>query len=163
MGHPRPVSRRSAPVRPAIISGTCCFHANTASTANSGSVCSHARIASATPCAMKYCADSAAHAISIADTRIAGALHNSDAAPVSGISPAAMKRSAHTGAITCGRLSECDIVSFDDDGMPREFGSLLREIGAEMRAPALLPRQLAAGYQARDRRHVRFIPVEQIE
>src|SRR5438046_5129085 len=53
--------------------------------ANSGSVCSHARIASANPCATKYCADSAAHAIMTAATKIAGPAHRIVQGPASRI------------------------------------------------------------------------------
>src|SRR6476646_3233170 len=75
-GQPKPVSSRRAPVRFASRNWTCWCHASTASTANSGSVCSHAKIASANPCAMKNCADSAAQAMAIAETRIAGPAHS---------------------------------------------------------------------------------------
>src|SRR5947207_3073941 len=44
----------------------------TASTANSGIVCSHARIASANPCDMRNCAASAAQAITNAEKRMLG-------------------------------------------------------------------------------------------
>src|SRR5215469_11421724 len=92
MGQPRPVSRRKAPVRLAIRSGTCCLYASTASTANSGSVCSHARIASANPCAMKNCDDSAAQAIISAEIRMAGAAHSTVAGLVARIVSVAAKR-----------------------------------------------------------------------
>src|SRR5205085_10268296 len=47
-------------------------HAITASTANSGNVCSHARIASANPCDIKNCAASAPHAMTNAEKRMEG-------------------------------------------------------------------------------------------
>src|SRR3954451_20421980 len=47
-------------------------HAITASTANSGSVCSHARIASASPCEIRNCAASAPHAMTNAEKRMLG-------------------------------------------------------------------------------------------
>src|SRR6185369_6576363 len=75
-GQPKPVNSRNAPVRFASRNWTCWCQASTASTANSGSVCSHARIANANPCAMKNCADSAAQAMAIADSRIAGPAQN---------------------------------------------------------------------------------------
>ena len=50
----------------------------TASTANSGSVCSHARIASAKPCAIRNCAASAAHAMMNADRRMLGNVQIAD-------------------------------------------------------------------------------------
>src|SRR5437764_8778984 len=47
-------------------------HAITASTANSGSVCSHARIASASPCEIRNCAASAPQAMTNAEKRMQG-------------------------------------------------------------------------------------------
>src|SRR5215471_3874452 len=96
-------------------SGTCCFHASTASTANSGRVWSHASIASANPCAMKYCADSAAPAISIAASRMEGAVQRTDEGFASGIVPTESTSSAHTGALT-----ERDVGIFLNDGMQGE-------------------------------------------
>src|SRR5205809_1488306 len=109
MGQPRPVSRRRAPVRLAISRGTCWRHASTASTANSGSVCSHARIASATPCAMKNRADSAAHAISMDAARIDGAVHST----------------LHGDAL----LNEVDTGLLLDHRMFLKLGTLMREVG----------------------------------
>src|SRR5215471_9383905 len=60
----------------------------TASTANSGNVCIQARMANANPWAIKNWADSAAHAIIKAETRIAGAVQSMVAGPVSRISDA---------------------------------------------------------------------------
>src|SRR4051795_9360160 len=62
-------------------------HAITASTANSGSVCSHARIASASPCEIRNCAASAPQAMMNAERRMAGNVQSADhaftaAAPV---------------------------------------------------------------------------------
>src|SRR5436305_3731290 len=72
MGHAKPVRSRKAPVKFANKSSVCDFDARTASTANSGRVCIHARIASAKPCATKNCADSAPHVINNEAPRIAG-------------------------------------------------------------------------------------------
>src|SRR6185295_5891499 len=58
------------------------FQAMTASTANSGSVCSQARIASASPCAMRNCAASAPQAITNAESRMLGKVHSADQADV---------------------------------------------------------------------------------
>src|SRR5437899_2890065 len=55
-------------------------HAITASTANSGSVCSHASRASATPCEMRNCAASAPQATRNAESRMLGNVHKADAA-----------------------------------------------------------------------------------
>src|SRR5216684_2877468 len=50
----------------------------TASTANSGSVCSHARIANANPCDMRNCAASAAQAMTKAERRMLGKVQIAD-------------------------------------------------------------------------------------
>src|SRR3954454_25215804 len=55
-------------------------HAMTASTANSGSVCNHARIASASPCAIRNCAASAAQAMTNAERRMLGKVQIADQA-----------------------------------------------------------------------------------
>ncbi len=68
-------------------------HAMIASTANSGSVCSHARIASASPCETRNCAASAPQATRNAEKRTDGNVHRAVrgdafatiAAPASGI------------------------------------------------------------------------------
>src|SRR6267378_6639322 len=52
----------------------------TASTANSGSVCSHARIASARPCEMRNCAASAPQATRKADSSMLGKVHSAPSA-----------------------------------------------------------------------------------
>src|SRR5436305_4175618 len=52
--------------------------AMTASTANSGNVCSHARIASANPCAIRNCAASAAQAMMNDESRMAGKVQSAD-------------------------------------------------------------------------------------
>src|ERR1035437_914719 len=114
MGHPRPVSKRKAPVRLAMRRGTCCLHASTASTANSGSVCSHARMASANPCAMKNCADSAAHAMSMAAARMDGTVQKTEDGFACGIIPADSTMRAQTGAMACRRLSACGLLSESD-------------------------------------------------
>src|SRR5690242_13259221 len=130
MGQPRPVSRRSAPVRFARSRGTCCFQASTASTANSGSVCSHARIARATPCAMKNCADSAAQAISIEAARIDGAVQRTlMGEPV---------------------LSERDTGILLNDRVLFERGVMPRIVRPEMRAAAFPAGEGAAGDEQAD-------------
>src|SRR5712691_9684609 len=53
-------------------------HAITASTANSGSVCSHARIASARPWEIRNCAASAPQAMTKAEKRILGNVQSAD-------------------------------------------------------------------------------------
>src|SRR5512140_2408691 len=55
--------------------------AMTASTANSGRVCSHARIASARPCEMRNCAASAPHAMMKADSRTLGNVQRAERVP----------------------------------------------------------------------------------
>src|SRR5947209_4226135 len=52
--------------------------AMTASTANSGSVCSHARIASASPCDIRNCAASAAQAITNDEKRMLGKVQSAE-------------------------------------------------------------------------------------
>src|SRR5215813_1483214 len=64
----------------------------TASTANSGSVWSHARIASASPCETRNWAASAAHAIMTAEPRTVGKVHKAEAAPVASVATAAAGR-----------------------------------------------------------------------
>src|SRR5258708_16813300 len=66
-------------------------HAITASTANSGVVCSHASTASATPCEMRSCAGSARKATRNAESRMLGNVHRADAAE-----PPAADREAST-------------------------------------------------------------------
>src|SRR5258708_4567666 len=66
-------------------------HAITASTANSGVVCSHASTASATPCEMRNCAASAPQATRNAESRMLGNVHRADAAE-----PPAADREAST-------------------------------------------------------------------
>src|SRR5689334_88298 len=123
MGHPRPVSSLSAPVRLASSKGTCCFHASTASTANSGSVCSHARMASANPCATKNCADSAAHAMSMAATRIEGAVQSTDDGLSGGITDVERRRTPKNAAV--GFLAERNRTTFFHDRMLFERGLLV--------------------------------------
>src|SRR6185312_1261640 len=93
-GHPTPMSSRTAPVKFAIArcdlhpaagavtkqrTGSCpACHAITASTANSGRVWIHARMASARPCAMRNCAASAAHATRNALASMLGKVHSAD-------------------------------------------------------------------------------------
>src|SRR6266581_2043064 len=77
MGQPRPSSSRIAPVRLAMArwarSGSRpASQAMTASTANSGRVCSHARMASARPWEMRNCAASAPQATRNADRSMLG-------------------------------------------------------------------------------------------
>src|SRR5215472_16450102 len=140
MGQPRPVSRRRAPVRLAIRSGTCCRHASTASTANSGIVCSHARMASATPCAMKNCADSAAQAISMEAARIEGAVQSTELAGASGMAVTVSRSSAHSGA----NLAERDTGVLLDHGMLCKPGALIGVVEAVVGAAALAACQGAA-------------------
>src|SRR5204863_6870889 len=83
--------------------------------------------------------------------------------PSSGREPAETMSRAHTGAITCCRLSEDDIGSFDDDRMPGEFRLLDGEIRAEMRAPALLASQRAGRDQPGHGRQVPIVFVEQFD
>src|SRR5438034_8021226 len=52
----------------------------TASTANSGSVCNQARMASAAPWEIRNCAASAPHATRNADARMLGKVHSADRA-----------------------------------------------------------------------------------
>src|SRR5258708_38735656 len=144
MGQPSPVSNRSAPVRPAISIGTSCLQAYTASTANSGKVCSHARIARANPWAMKNCADSAAQAMSRAANRIQGAVHSRDQGPTSPMGNAASNSSAQTATPVCG-LSETDCMASRDNGMFLELRARSRKVGSEVRAPAFLACQRALG------------------
>src|SRR5260370_2545976 len=141
-GQPSPVSNGSAPVKLASSIGTSCRSAYTASTANSGSVCSHARIASANPWAMKNCADSAAQAISKAANRMEGAVHNIDHGPTSRIGSAASNSSAQTATPTRG-LSEGDFMVFRDRRMLLELRARRRKIRAKMRAAALLAAERA--------------------
>ena len=54
----------------------------TASTANSGMVCSHAKIASASPCEIKNCAASAPHAMMNDERRMLGKVQSEDHADV---------------------------------------------------------------------------------
>src|SRR5438477_270304 len=108
-------------VRLAKSSGTSCFQASTASTANSGSVCSHARMASATPCATKNCADSAAQAMSMEAARIDGAVHST-------LSGETFLNEPDTGLLLY-------------HGMFFKLGYLLGIVGAEVRPPALPPCQ----------------------
>src|SRR5438105_10643422 len=55
-------------------------HAITASTANSGRVCIHARIASANPCEIRNCAASAPQAMTNAEKRMHGNVHTAESA-----------------------------------------------------------------------------------
>src|SRR5690349_6272023 len=150
MGHPSPVSRRSAPVRLASSSGTCCFQASTASTANSGSVCSQARMASAKPWATKNCADSAAHAMSMAASRIDGAVQRKDDGGNSRIGMTARIRRAQTGAATCRGLAETDVMALRDDRVFLERRLFFGIVGAKVRAAALFARERTAGDQQCD-------------
>src|SRR5258708_37045609 len=59
--------------------------AMTASTANSGSVCSQARMARANPCEMRNCAASAPQAITNAEKRIEGNVQSAEMGDVFGI------------------------------------------------------------------------------
>src|SRR5437016_8923426 len=65
-------------------------HAMTASTANSGSVWSHARIASARPCEMRNCAASAPQATRNADSSMLGKVHSA----ASAVPPACVTRAS---------------------------------------------------------------------
>src|SRR5260370_15465052 len=90
IGHPRPTRRRRLPVKFAIArcvrdGSLPALHAMTASTANSGSVCSHARIASASPCDMRNCAASAPQAMTNEEMRMLGNVQSADQAEVFGI------------------------------------------------------------------------------
>src|SRR5439155_54200 len=89
IGQPRPSSSRMAPVKLAIarwarVGSRPASQAITASTANSGRVCSHARIARARPWEMRNCAASAPHATRNADARMLGNVHSADSADVIG-------------------------------------------------------------------------------
>src|SRR5579872_1000409 len=150
MGQPSPVSRRSAPVRLASSSGTCCFQASTASTANSGSVCSQARMANAKPWATKNCADSAAQAMSMAASRIEGAVHRKDAGGNSRIGMTARIRRAKTGAVTCRGLAELDVMVLRDHRMFLERRLFFGIVGAKVGAAALLAGERTAGDQQCD-------------
>src|SRR6267378_3220528 len=75
-------------------------HAITASTANSGSVCSQARIASARPWEMRNCAASAPQATRKADARMLGNVHSADSAE-----PPAVDNKASTFSFTCAEDS----------------------------------------------------------
>src|SRR5262245_1266274 len=90
MGHPSPTRRRNDPVKFAVIRCTLlgsfpASYAITASTANSGSVCSHARIASASPCEIRNCAASAAQAITIAAAITDGNVQRAEIADAPGV------------------------------------------------------------------------------
>src|SRR5258708_22400181 len=83
MGHPSPDRSGRLPVKLAM--ARCVFvgsfpacQAMTASTANSGSVCSQARMASANPCEMRNCAASAAQAMTNAERRMLGKVQIAD-------------------------------------------------------------------------------------
>src|SRR3989441_2361704 len=72
----------------------------TASTANSGSVCNQARMASAAPWEIRNCAASAPHATRNADARMLGKVHSADRAE-----PPATDRKASTFSFTCAEDS----------------------------------------------------------
>src|SRR5437870_6885313 len=68
------------------------FQAMTASTANSGRVCSQARMAKARPCEMRNCAASAPQAMTNAEKRMLGKVQSADHADVFSIIGLAAKR-----------------------------------------------------------------------
>ena len=70
MGNPNPTIRRRDPVRLAIIRSCSCRQAILASTANSGRVCSHAKILNAKARDIKVWAVSAAQPITNAANKI---------------------------------------------------------------------------------------------
>ena len=71
-GHPSPTRSLSEPVKLAVMKWTWPDQAMTASTANSGSACIQARMASAIPWDTRNCAHSAPHAIRKAEKTTAG-------------------------------------------------------------------------------------------
>src|SRR5690349_6447780 len=94
-----------APVRFAIARCARCgsrpaSHAITASTANSGSVCSQARIARARPWEMRNCAASAPQVTRKADPSMLGKVHNAESAD-----PPAPDKKASTFSFTCAEDS----------------------------------------------------------
>src|SRR5262249_47312456 len=115
--------------------------ASTASTANSGSVCSHARMASANPCPMKNCADSAAQAMSSAATRIAGAAQRTVAGLVARSDSPAARRNIPPQQRPRIMLLEPNSAALRNYGMLLKDRPLLRKIEAIVGAAALFASQ----------------------
>src|SRR5206468_10753537 len=105
VGQARSRSSRVAPVqlamaRSARVGSRPAPQAITASTAKSGRVCSHARIARARPWEMRNCAASAPHATRNADARMLGNVHSADSAE-----PPAVDNKASSFSFTCAEDS----------------------------------------------------------
>ena len=96
IGHPSPTRRRRLPVKLAVMLETSPRQAMSASTANSGSVCSHARIASDRPWLMKNWAASAPQAMTKAESRIDGKVQSAAAADPSPAPMLAAAQAART-------------------------------------------------------------------
>ena len=111
MGQPRPVRSISAPVRLANRYGTSRCHARTASTANSGKVCSSASTASAMPCARKNCVASAPQAIMRLAIRMPGPAHSTahGLPACNDVSPASTK------AVKRNFMPSCEFPGGDQD------------------------------------------------
>src|SRR5574340_1302115 len=95
---------------------------------------------------MKYWADSAAQAISIAATRMAGAVQKTEygLSSAMGIGAPAMSASANTGAATCRGLSEFDLILVGHQGVLFERGPRGGKIGTVVGAAAFLARERTA-------------------
>src|SRR2546423_205603 len=90
---------------------------------------------------MKNCADSAAQAMSMAATRMDGAVQRTDHGPAAAIGSAA--RSSSGVAYATG-LTESDFIASGNARMFLEIRARDREVHAKMRAAALFARQRAA-------------------
>src|SRR6478752_3834980 len=142
IGHARPTSSRIAPVKFAIArcewhpaggfeTKQCApsppaSHAITASTANSGSVCTQARIASASPCEMKNCAASAAQATRKALASMLGKVHSADHA--AGVPLAIESSLAFTDHAGIGLRQGRRAANRTQDCAERSLGGLTRDM-----------------------------------
>src|SRR5436305_418080 len=160
MGQPRPTRRRRLPVKLAMARCVCdgslpAFQAMTASTANSGRVCSQARMARARPCEIRNCAASAPQAMTNAERRMEGKVQIADNADVFSI----IARAA-AGAILHVPIADVTVQQLLESRRPLLYADMRGETTAPAKTDILVLGSEGSGVSEEIRGHGKPIGIK---